>query len=92
MTAEDCCRMAAQWLDKIEGAADPKTIAAIRRVSDAWMALARQIGQVDLSRPHPPAPERQPADLANPRKSVKAGDVLRERLRLSDELSLKPDY
>jgi len=84
--------MAAQWLGKTEGTADPKTIANMRRASDAWTALAQQIEQVDFSRPHPPVPVRRPADLANTRSSVKAGDVLRERLRLSNDASLNPDY
>jgi len=92
MTAEDCRRMAARWLSKTEGAADPKTIANMRRASDAWAALAQQIEQVDVSRPHPAVPVRRPADLASPRNSVKVGDVLRERLRLSNEPSLNPHY
>ena len=91
MTAEDCRRMAAQWLGKAEAASDSKTIANMRRASGAWTALAQQIEQAGFRRPQS-APVRRPADLANARNiyhndSVEVGDVLRERLHLSNEPS-----
>jgi hypothetical protein len=90
ITVEDCRRKAAEGLGKAQAASDPKTIATLQRASDAWTALARHIEEAALRRPRSPAPVRRPADLAKPPDSysvdsVQIGNVLRERLRLSDD-------
>jgi hypothetical protein len=90
ITSEECRRKAAQWLDNAQSASDPKTSASMRRASDAWTALAQQIERATFDRTLTPAPVRRPADMAKPRNihsidTVEVGDVLRERLRLSDE-------
>ena len=95
MTVEDCRRKAAQWLGKAQSAADPKTSASMRRASDAWTTLAQQIEHSAFPRPQSPAPVKRPADLAKPRSiyhidNVHVGEVLRERLHLSDEPSEEP--
>ena len=48
ITAEDCHRKAAEWLGQARGGSDPETIAGIKRASDAWTALARQIEEADF--------------------------------------------
>src|SRR5271154_1003052 len=90
ITIEDCRRKAAEGLHKAQAANDPKTIANMQRASDAWTALARQIEEAALCRPQFGTSARRPADLAKPphshtSDSVQIGDVLRERLRLSDD-------
>jgi hypothetical protein len=87
ITVEDCRRKAAEGLDKAQVAADPKTIASMQRASDAWTALARQIEEAALRRPQFRAHLRRPVDLAKSYASenVQIGDVLRGRLRLSDD-------
>ena len=92
LTVEDCRRKAAQWLGNAQSASDPKTSASMRRVSDAWTALAQQIEHAAYRRPQSSAPVRQPADLAKPRNTyhrdtAHVGDVLRGRLHLSDDAS-----
>lgn len=89
MTAEYCQRKAAEWVDKAEAASDPKASASMRRASDAWTALAQQITQASFPRPLSPTPLRRPADLVKPRNprhidTVEVGDILRERIHLSD--------
>lgn len=89
ITAEYCQRKAAEWVDKAEAASDPKTSASMRRASDAWTALARQVTQANFSRPLFHIPVRRPADLVKPRSprhinTVEIGDILRERVHLSD--------
>ena len=89
ITAENCRGKAAELLGAAEAATDPKTSASLRRLSDAWATLARQIEQ-DASRTrHSPPPVRRPADLTEPRKTgntdtAQVADILRERLQLSD--------
>jgi hypothetical protein len=90
ITAEDCHRKAAEWLGQARGTSDPETIAGIKRASDAWTALARQIEEAEFRRPRARPPINRPVDLAkslNPSHadSVKVADLLRERLRLSDD-------
>ena len=90
ITVEDCRRKAAEGLNEAQAAADPKTIASMQRASDAWTALARQIEEAALRRPQFRAAAERPADLAKPPHSynvdsVQIGDVLRERLSLSDD-------
>jgi hypothetical protein len=90
LTVEDCRRKAAQWLDKAQSASDPKTIASMRRAADAWTRQAEQIEEANLRRSRPPVPMKRPADLSEPRPpyprdTLHVGDVLRERLHLSDE-------
>jgi hypothetical protein len=88
ITVEECRRKAAQWLGEAQSASDPKTSASMRRASDAWTALAKQIELATLSSSaESPATVRRPADLAKPRNiyTVEVGDVLRGRLHLSDE-------
>ena len=89
MTAEDCHRMAAQWLGKANLASDSNTSASMRRASDAWAALAQRIEQSALTRIQSHVPVRRPADLAKPRSttplaSVQIADALRELLHLCD--------
>ena len=87
MTAENCRGKAVELLGAAEAATDPKTSASLRRLSDAWATLARQIEQ-DASRiRHSPPPVRRRADLAEPRKTgntdtAQVADILRERLQL----------
>jgi hypothetical protein len=90
ITAEDCHRKAAEWLGQARGTSDPETIAGIKRASDAWTALARQIEEAEFRRPRARPPIKRPGDLAkslNPSHGdgVKVADLLRERLRLSDD-------
>ncbi len=90
LTVEDCRRKAAQWLDGAQSASDPKTIASMRRAADAWTRQAEQIEEASLHRLRPPPPMKRPVDLSEPRNlhprdTLHVGDVLRERLRLSDE-------
>jgi hypothetical protein len=90
LTVEDCRRKAAQWLDRAQSASDPKTIASMRRAADAWTKQADQIDEANLRRPRLPAPMKRPMDLSEPRSpyprdTLHVGDVLRERLHLSDE-------
>ena len=95
LTAENCRGKAAEFLGAAEAATDPKASASLRRLSDAWNALALQIEKDPYSRRHSPAAVRRPADLAEPRKTgntdtVNVADVLRGRLQLSD--SDKPRF
>ncbi len=90
MTVEDCRRKAAQWLDKAQSASDPTTIASMRRAADAWTRQGAQIEEANLRRPRSRDPMKRPVDLAKtqsayPRNPVHVGDILRERLHLSDE-------
>ena len=90
ITADQCRWKAAEWLGKAQGTSDPQTVADIKRASDAWTGLARQIEETELRRPRVRAPMRRPADLAkspNPSRigSVEVADVLRSRLRLGDD-------
>lgn len=90
ITAEACHRKAAEWLGKAQGTSDPQTIAGVKRASDAWAALARQIEQAELRRPRAHDPLRRPADLAKSfgssrADSVEVADLLRNRLRLGDD-------
>lgn len=90
ITAEACHRKAAEWLFKAQGTSDPETIAGIKRASDAWTELARQIEQAELRRPQAGAPIRRPADLAaslsaSRSESIGVADILRSRLRLGDD-------
>jgi hypothetical protein len=93
ITVEDCRRKATEGLGKAQAASDPRTIATLQRASDAWTALAQHIEEAAL-RQHPYVPVRRPADLAKPPDSHSAnrvliGDVLRERLRLSDDADVE---
>ena len=89
LTAENCRGKAAELLGAAEAATDPNTSVSLRRLSDAWATLARQIEQ-DASRPrYSPPPVRRPADVTEPRKTgntdtAQVADILRERLQLSD--------
>ena len=90
ITVEDCRRKAAQWLDKAQSTADPKTIASMRRASDAWMTLAEQMEHATLRQPRGTAHMKRPAGLAQarsayPRDPAHVGDVLRERLQLGED-------
>lgn len=91
ITEEDCRRKAAEWLGKAQTASDPKTGASMRRVFEAWNTLAQQIEHSAF--PHSPAPVRRPVELARYSSdidSVHIGDVLRQRLHLSDEPAEEP--
>jgi hypothetical protein len=93
ITVEDCRRKATEGLGKALTASDPKTIATLQRSSDAWTALARHIEGTTL-RQHSRVPVRRPADLAKPPDShsidsAQIGDVLRERLCLSDDTDVE---
>ena len=90
ITVEDCRRKAAEGLAEAQAASDPKAIATFQRASEAWAALARHVEEAALRRPQSRVPVRRPADLAKRRDShsvdsVQIGDVLRGRLRLSDD-------
>jgi phosphohistidine phosphatase SixA len=88
ITGEDCRRKAAQWLDRAQAASDPKTSSSMRRASDAWIALAQQVERLSLRLPRSSAPAGRPARLVKSRSNIDSfhvGDMLRERLRLSDE-------
>ena len=87
-TAEACQRKAEQWLHAAQAAADPKTSASMRRVSDLWVALARQIDNTASTAAHFDSLANRPADLAGRSafrrvNLVEVGDVLRHRLRLN---------
>jgi hypothetical protein len=93
ITVEDCRRKATEGLGKAQVASDPKTIATLRRASNAWTALARHMEETTL-RQYSLVPVRRPADLAKPPNSysvdnVQIGDVLRERLSLSDDADVE---
>jgi hypothetical protein len=93
ITVEDCRRKATEGLGKAQAASDPKTTATLRRASNAGTALARHIEEVAL-RQHFHVPVRRPADLAKPPDRYSAdrvliGDVLRGRLRLSDDADVE---
>lgn len=90
ITADQCHRKAAEWLGKAQGTSDPVTVAGIKRASEAWTGLARQIEEAELRRPLARPPMRRPADLVkspNPSRigSVEVADILRSRLSLADD-------
>jgi hypothetical protein len=88
ITGEDCRRKAAQWLDRAQTASDPKTSSSMRRACDAWTALAQQVERLSLRLPRSSASVGRPARLVKSRNNIDSfhvGDMLRERLRLSDE-------
>jgi hypothetical protein len=92
ITVEDCLKKATQWIGDSHLATDPKTSASMRRVANAWTTLAAQIEHATSRKTQSTAPIRRPADLAKPRElyysdAVQAGDVLRNRLHLSDKAS-----
>ena len=85
ITAEYCQRKAAEWGDRAEAASDPKTSSSMRRTSDAWRTLAQEVTQANFPRPLSRIRVRRPADLVNPRNdAVEVGDLLRERIHLSE--------
>lgn len=85
ITAEYCQRKAAEWVDRAEAASDPKTSSSMRRTSDAWRTLAQEVTQANFPRPLSRIRVRRPADLVNPRNdAVEVGDLLRERIHLSE--------
>jgi len=69
-TAENCRGKAAEFLGAAEAATNPKTSASLRRLSDAWATLARQIEE----EPH----------AVRQRNAEQVANILRERLQLSD--------
>lgn len=80
-TPEDCRRKAEQWSAAAETASDPITKASLRRVSDLWMRLACEIERPTLTNA-----QMKPRGLAGPRiDAVQIGDILRDRLRISEE-------
>jgi hypothetical protein len=92
ITEEDCWKKAAQWQEKAGAASDATTSANMRRVSEAWITLAKQIGLSDASRPTPPPPVKHPRELAESRNThsvdfALVANVLRKRLHLDDTLS-----
>jgi len=96
ITAEDCRRKAAHWLERAQAASDPKTGSSMRRASDAWTALAQQVERPSLRLPQSIPLAGRPADLVrspNNIGSLHVADILRERLRLTVEASdLSPHY
>jgi hypothetical protein len=68
-TADDFRKKAAEWLGKAEAASVPNTSASMRRVSDAWTALALQSKRAAFPLPRSAAPMKRPADLAKLRDS-----------------------
>jgi hypothetical protein len=90
ITGEDCRRKAAHWLERAQAASDPKTSSSMRRASDAWIALAQQVERLSLRLPRSFAPAERPAHLVKSRTNIDSffvGDMLRERLHLSDDSS-----
>jgi hypothetical protein len=87
MTAEDCCRRAAESLHAAEAATDPKTSASLRRLSDAWATLAGHI-EKDPHTVRERNAARKQSDQTEPRKAntdtAQVADILRERLQLGD--------
>ena len=91
-TAEDCRRKAGQWLSAAQAADDPKTSASMRRVSDLWTLLGRQIEAFVPPAADFETPVKSPAGYGHAAKlrqtdadSLQVADVLRKRLRLSGE-------
>jgi len=87
MTAEDCHRRAAKSLHAADAATDPNTSASLRRLSDAWATLARQIEKdphterqrdAALKQSHQTEPRKADSDTAQ------VANILRELLQLSD--------
>jgi hypothetical protein len=80
-TPEDCRRKSEQWLAAAEATANPDTSATMLRVSQLWHRLAQDIKNSGS----PAAQPTRPRDLARPRiDAVQVGDVLRNRLRISE--------
>jgi hypothetical protein len=96
ITGEDCRRKAAHWLERAQAASDPKTSSSMRRASDAWTALAQQVERPSLRLPQSIPRAGRPADLVRSRNnigSLHVADILRDRLRLTDEASdLSPHF
>jgi hypothetical protein len=81
ITADDFRKKAAEWLGKAEAASDPNTSASMRRVSDAWTALAQQSERAAFPLPRSAAPKSRDSHI----DSVQIANVLRDRLHLSDD-------
>jgi hypothetical protein len=89
LTVEECRRKASEHLRAAEEARDLNTGDSLRRVSDLWTKLARQIEQDRPRQRQAGPPVRRLADLFRPRMignadTVHVADILRERLQLSD--------
>lgn len=89
LTVEDCRKKAAQWLKAAQSASDPKTRLGLCRVAETWTRLAAQIAEHPLTLLPSPSSARRPADLLNRgelngKSSLHVGDVLRERLNLTN--------
>ena len=55
------------------------------QVANAWRTLAQEVTQANFPRPLSRIRVRRPADLVNPRNdAVEVGDLLRERIHLSE--------
>jgi hypothetical protein len=87
MTAEDCRRRAVESLHAAEAAADPRTSASLRRLSDAWATLAGHIEKDHHTLRERNAARKQ-SHQTEPREAntdtAQVADILRERLQLSD--------
>ena len=87
MTAEDCRRRAAESLRAAEAATGPKTIASLRRLSDAWATLAGRIEKYPHTVREQNAAQKQ-SHQAEHRKAntdtAQVAHILRERLQLND--------
>lgn len=89
LTVEDRRKKAGEWLEAAQSASDPKTRLGLCRVADIWTKLAAQIAEHPLTLPPSPSSARRPADLLNrqelnAKSSLYVGDVLRERLNLTN--------
>ena len=87
LTADDCRGKAAECLGAAEAATDPRTRASLRRLSDAWAMLARQIEE-DPHTVRQRTAALKESQQTDPRKAnadtARVADILRERLKLSD--------
>lgn len=89
-TPEDCHRKAGEWLNAAQATADPKTSASMRRVSDLWLVLAKQIDQTTSTEAHYNSVAMKPADIGRRESfrrldTVDVADTLRHRLSLRSE-------
>jgi hypothetical protein len=84
MLSQDHCRKkSADWMEKAASESDLKTAASMRRLSDAWSALAHQIEKSDVLGPRS-SQNRWPRNLLKGTDSVEIGDLLRGRLSLGE--------
>lgn len=85
ISAEDCRNKAIGYRRTAQLTADPDASLGWLELSDAWLALAEQIVELDsLERPQSVAGPKRPVEMAERRRiaTLKVADRLRERLAL----------